>query len=159
LPFVWFAPNTAIGMYFIPRVLLNMVPSLLSTVNGSSHKWISGLQPFWTIAIIASVLWFLLINPVSMIKFKGRTLGKKIMGIRVASIDGNDASAIQIFVREWFGKYFINALGSLLPSVLAVLPSIVSLVWASIPKNQNTIHDIIARTCVLDCNMQKEGER
>lgn len=159
LPFIWFAPNTAIGLYFMPRVLLNMVPSLLSTVNGSSHQWIAQLQPFWTIAIIASVLWFLLINPVCMIVFKGYTLGKRIMDIRVVSNDGADASAIQIFVRELFGKYVINALGSLLPSILAILPSFVSLIWASIPEKQNTLHDIIARTRVVDSKMQREEKR
>lgn len=159
LPFIWFAPNTALGMYFMPNILFNMVPSLLSTVRISSHQWISSLQPFWTIAIIASALWFLLINPLCLIIFKGYTLGKRLMGIRVVSNDGNTAGILQILVREWFGKYILNALATLLPSVLVLLPSIISLVWAAVPKNKNTVHDFIAHTCVIDCSMQKEGKR
>jgi uncharacterized RDD family membrane protein YckC len=91
--------------------------------------------------------------------FKGYTLGKKIMGIKVVSIDGTDANIIQLIVREWIGKYFINMLGSLLPSVFAVLPSIVSLIWASSSKNHNTIHDTIGRTCVVDCQKKEAGKR
>lgn len=154
-PFVWFAPRAAIGMYFMPQVLFNMISSLLSTVSVSSHQWISRFQPFWSIAIIASALWFFLINPLCMLIFKGYTLGKKIMNIKVVSADGSDASFIQIIEREWIGKYLMNMLGSLLPSILALLPSIASLIWASVSEKHNTIHDIIAHTCVIDCQRKK----
>lgn len=159
LPFVWFAPITAIGLYFMPQILFNLIPSLSSTVNGSSHQWISQLQPLWSAAIIASGLWFLLINPISMLIFKGYTVGKRIMGIRVVSIDGTTANIIQLVVREWIGKYFVNMLGSLLPSVLAVLPSVASLIWASISKQHSTIHDAIARTCVVECKYSSLKKR
>ena len=158
LPFVWFAPRTALGLYFMPQVLINMMPSLLSTVKNSSSQWISQLQPFWSIAIIASVLWFLLINPLCMLIFKGYTPGKRIMKIRVVSIDGTDANFTQLIAREWVGKYLINMLCSLLFSVLAVLPSIASLIWASVSKKHNTIHDIIAHTCVVDCPKKGLGK-
>jgi uncharacterized RDD family membrane protein YckC len=128
-----------------------MVPSLLSTVNGSSHRWISDLQPFWTIMIILSVIWFLALNPLCMVIFKGQTIGKKIMGIRVVSHDGSRAGFLQIIVREWIGKYLINSLFSATSiTFAAVLPSIGSLVWASLSKERMTIHDAIAQTRVIN---------
>lgn len=160
LPFIWFAPNTAIGSYFMPQVIYaNMIPALLSTIKCSNHSWISQIRPFWTAAIIVSALWFLLINPLCMIIFKGYTIGKRIMKIRVVSADGTKAGFIQIITRECIGKYFINMLGSLLPSILALLPSIASLIWACASKEHRTIHDSIARTCVIDCEGQKQGKR
>ncbi len=150
LPFMWFAPYTALGLYFMPQILLNMTPTLFSTVYLSSHIWISQFQQLWNVAIVASVLWFLLINLMTMIIFNGSTLGKKIMGIRVVSSDGRDANFIQLCIRELVGKYLVNVLGSLLPSILALLPSIASLVWASFSKQHSTIHDAIARTCVVE---------
>jgi len=159
IPFVWFAPHTAIGLYFMPQILSGMIPSLFSTVNISSHQWISQYKSLWIAAIIASVLWFFLINPISMLVFRGYTIGKRIMSIRVISIDGTDANPIQFFVREWVGKYLVNMLGSLLPSVLALLPSIVSLVWASVSNRHNTIQDAIARTCVVECKYNSLKKR
>lgn len=159
LPFIWFAPNTAIGSYFMPQVMFNMIPALLSTVKCSNHTWISPIRSLWTAAIIASALWFLLINPLCMIIFKGYTLGKRIMKIRVVSADGTRANFIQIIIRECIGKYFINMLGSFLPSILVLLPSIASLIWACASKEHRTIHDAIARTCVIDCQEQDSGRR
>lgn len=160
LPFIWFAPNTAIGSYFMPQVMSNMIPALLSTVKCSNHTWISQVRPFWIAAIIASALWFFFINPLCMIIFKGYTLGKKIMKIRVVSADGTRANPVQIIIRECIGKYFVNMLGSLIPnSIFQLLPSAVSLIWACASKEHRTIHDTIARTCVIDCQEQESGRR
>ena len=151
LPFMWFAPVASIGAYFMPQVILSMVPSLLSTVKISSHTWISNIKNFWTIMIILSTIWFFFINVISLILLKGQTLGKKIMHIRVVASDGTKASILQILLREIIGKYFINFLGALLPGVLVLSPSIASLIWCFYAKEHDTIHDKLAGTCVVEC--------
>lgn len=150
LPFIWFAPHTAAGLYFMPQVLYNLTPSLLSTVRVSNHLWISQYRLLWVAAIFASVIWFLLVNPLCLFVFKGYTIGKRIMNIKVVTVEGSDIRLIQALVRELFGKYALNFIGSLLPSVLALLPSIFSLIWAALSGTHKTLHDAIARTCVIE---------
>lgn len=118
-----------------------------------------------SLAIFFGVLITELILP--LILKNGQTLGKKVFGLGVIRTDGVKASGVQLFVRSILGKYAVEimipvfvvimlffqiggivfvalALGILLSQVLLLI----------INRNKMLIHDLLARTVVVDLPSQ-----
>jgi len=68
----------------------------------------------------------------------GQTLGKKVVGIRVVSVDGADLNWIQVILRETIGK------------ILSTIALLLGFVWIFIDKDNRAWHDKIAGTSVID---------
>lgn len=150
LPFLWFAPRTGLVSFFFPHIVLAIVPSWLSTVRVSSHRWISAARGFWEVAILLSVLWFLMVNVVFLWASRGQTLGKWMFGLRVVDRAGGPAKPAQLAMREIVGKQALNALCSLIWLPLGFLPALASLVWCAVSPDGMTVWDAIAGTRVVD---------
>ncbi len=158
LPFLWFAPSVGLVSFFCPQLVLALVPSLLSTVRLSSHGWIASARGLWQVAVVASLLWFLMVNVVSLWVFRGQTLGKRMFGLRVIDRAGGLARPAQLAAREIFGKLVINALCSLISPPLGFMLLLVSLVWSALSPEGMTLWDAIASTRVVDARAQRRGD-
>lgn len=148
-PFSLVAPHTAMYLFFSPQTMVHLFGSLWSTLTHSGHGWIQNALYFWKGGLILALLWFFLIHPLCLILFKGRTLGKAIMGLQVVHKNGGPPAPSQLLVRELVGKHVLNGLGSLLPSLLAFAPALASLGWASMTLEGRTLHDTVAQTRVV----------
>lgn len=158
LPFLWFAPSLGIVSFFCPQLVLALVPSLLSTVRLSSHRWIASARGLWQVAVIASLVWFLMVNVVSLWVFRGQTLGKRVYGLRVVDRAGGSARPAQLATREILGKLAINALCSLISPPLGFMLPLVSLVWSALSPEGTTLWDAIASTRVVDARAEHRGD-
>lgn len=158
LPFLWFAPNLGIVSFFCPQIVLAIVPSLLSTVRLSSHRWIAAARGLWQVAIVASVVWFLMVNFVSLWKSRGQTLGKWMFGLRVVDGAGGPARPAQLATREIVGKQVLNALCSVIWLPLGFLLPLASLVWCALSPDGMTVWDSIAGTRVVEATSVRRGD-
>jgi uncharacterized RDD family membrane protein YckC len=75
--------------------------------------------------------------------FDGQTLGKKLFRIKVVNEKGEKASLKRLFIREIFGKLFLNF-------TTLFLGNIVSLILIINRKDRKSIADILAATIVVD---------
>ncbi len=158
LPFLWFAPNWGIVSFFCPQFMLALVPSLLSTVRVSNHSWIASARGFWQVAVVASLVWFVMVNVASLWVFRGRTLGKRMFGLRVIDRAGGAAKPAQFAAREILGKLVINAMCSSIWLPLGFVPPLASLVWSAISPDGMTLWDAIAGTRVADARSERRGD-
>ena len=98
----------------------------------------------------------------------GQTLGKKIFGICLMRTDGIKISAPLLFIRTVLGKYtvetmipvliivmiFFNMIGIVGPLVLALI-LILEIVLLAVTRTNSAIHDILAKTVVVDYLSQR----
>lgn len=74
------------------------------------------------------------------IVYDGRTVGKKFMGIRVVREDGKKPDKSYL-IREVVGKVILNS---------TIIVPIISVVTIIVTTNKKAIHDIIAKTIVIE---------
>lgn len=91
--------------------------------------------------ICVSIFW--LYGTISMIILKSRTPGMLLMKIKVVKVNNTKLKALDIIGREFFGKILI-------PGLTFGLSHVVSFFWALFSKRNNTVHDKIAGTLVVD---------
>lgn len=97
-----------------------------------------------TIALNVTVLSiFWLYGTISMIILKNRTPGMLLMKIKVVKINNTKLKVFDIIGREFFGKVLI-------PGLTFGLSDAVSFFWALFSRTNNTVHDKIAGTLVVD---------
>jgi len=96
-----------------------------------------------SVAACICIGYYLLYHSLFLILFKGQTPGKRWMGLRVVSKDGDGLDAFQIFGRELLGRQFIN-------SITFGISYLVSVIWSLFTKEHKTIHDVIAGTRVIE---------
>lgn len=98
----------------------------------------------------------------------GQTLGKKIFGICLMRTDGIKISAPLLFIRTVLGKYtvetmipvliivmiFFNMIGIVGPLVLALI-LVLEIVLLAVTQTNSAIHDILAKTVVVDYLSQR----
>jgi uncharacterized RDD family membrane protein YckC len=79
---------------------------------------------------------------------RGQTIGKRLRGIRVVSINGADASFGQLLIRYGLPIVVAVSTAPFLPSIGALLALFGVLLW---PRNKNRqgIHDRVAKTRVI----------
>lgn len=157
LPFVWLSPRLALLSFFTPQYVPSFLASFWLTVRISNHAWIAAVRPLWSAGIILAGIWFFLVNPILLMVWRGQTIGKRLLGLRVVKHDGTPANVAQYLARELFGKLALNALCSMIWLPLAFLPTVASLVWNLLSPDGQTLWDAIAHTRVVEVAQSKRG--
>lgn len=111
---------------FFSAIMSGEEPSLLQT---------AGIG-FITIALFFAINWHFL-------KSAGQTIGKKVMGIKVVTLDGELPSMVQHFLKR-YAMYF-------LPAYIPMIGQLISLlnVLFIFGKGKRCIHDMVAGTKVV----------
>ncbi len=103
------------------------------------------------LALIIAVTILYLILP--LILKKGQTLGKKMMGVKVVNKkDGSPVNFVTVIIR-FFAFAVIEFFLSITLNIF-YLPIIISLVIMIVNKQGQSLHDLLARTVVVDIEMQ-----
>lgn len=160
----WYLASVLAG---IPVMFIYSIESgqatTASSLSAMSFKWgmISGI-----LAILAASIYYVYI-PVS--KYKGQTLGKKLMGIKVVNLDNSDVNFVTMFKREIIGVAIIEggvvctseymrqmvelASNSEVYAILGIIGSvatIVSVIMLFVTKEKRMLHDYIGQTKVVE---------
>lgn len=98
----------------------------------------------WTELVpgILSVLFFVLYQPVCMSLWQGRTIGKRIMSLKVIRKNGQQLTPGFSLFREVLGRTIVNV-------VSFGFSSIISFLWALFSPERRTIHDEVGGTRVV----------
>ena len=139
-----FALSAIMNILLVPLYCLIFIPmGLLDNVN-SRPRAQDALITLWLcficLAFIAVSLaiayayhvWF----PVK--KWRGATIGKRVMNIRIVRNDGKEVTQTDLFIREFIGK-FISAIVFYL-----------GYIWILVDEKNRAWHDIIADTIVIE---------
>lgn len=117
----------------IDGIIIGIAQFVLSLIFGG------GFDPEFTntgLGLIISLLLVLIYYVWFQTKNNGQTLGKKITGIRVAEIDGDQVTIGKMFLREVIGK-FLSALIFFIGYLIAA------------GKSKRALHDYLAKTIVI----------
>jgi uncharacterized RDD family membrane protein YckC len=90
----------------------------------------------------ACVAFYVLYFPLCLYFLKGRTIGKMVMGLRVVRRDGSPLRGTDVLSREVLGRM-------MLASITFGISNLVSLAWALLTREHQTVHDGIAGTRVI----------
>lgn len=134
----------------------------LYKVTENSFKKLSNL----TLIIVTGGLLaaFIILEFVVPLLFKdGRTLGKKVFGLAVMQTNGVKINGPILFIRTVLGKYAIETMipayivimflfgkADILMLVLFALVPLVNLIVIIATKNNSLLHDLLAKTVVVD---------
>ena len=120
------------------------------------------------ISSLSSLAAFLILEfAVPLWLHNGQTLGKKIFSIGVMSVNGVRVSAVQMFIRTVLGKFTIETMIPLLVGTLVFFGSlgfygtlvllglfVLQLVLLGVTRTNSLIHDLLAKTVVVDLPSQ-----
>lgn len=140
-------------------VLIDGAISSLITVSimqffGGVKKYTPGPDYAWGnhIAIVVTgFLIFLIING-KFLKDNGQTIGKKLLGIRIADLDGD----VPDFLKSLIPRYTFTTAIAYFPGVMGLLSLIDNLVIFR--EDKRCIHDFVAKTQVVKNEYQNETE-
>ncbi|GGB03092.1 putative membrane protein YteJ [Macrococcus hajekii] len=104
------------------------------------------LAPIFSIANITTALIYFLYF-IMMTWFFRATLGKMLMGLKVVSTSGRHLTFLQVFTREWPGRYISGFLGNLLYLVVLFNPA------------KQGIHDMLSDTVVIHERQERLRDR
>ena len=100
-------------------------------------------------ALINALVYFLY-EGLLLASWNGQTIGKKVMSVRVVSVDGQPLTTNKAFTRAGV-KALLSVLGSIKPpftSVLGII-SLLDYLWPFWDANKQTLHDKAAGTYVV----------
>lgn len=102
------------------------------------------------IAAVISAIAYFLYEGLLLASQNGQTVGKKIMSIRVVSVDGQPLTMNKTFTRAGV-KAVLSVLGSIKPPITSVLGilSLLDYLWPLWDANKQTWHDKAAGTYVV----------
>lgn len=132
----------------VPLLLIFFLSSQSSSISYPSDSMINGVYTYSSqvvniVLISLSFVFFWLYGTLAMIAMKGRTIGMRLMGIKVVKKDRSALRPIDVIIRQFVGKV-------LLAGITFNISYIISLLWAVFSKTNNTIHDKLAVTIVVD---------
>ena len=128
--FAWLADAALYVIYIVVFMWVwgGVVPSdIIENLNADWIQTLALMLPFFIYYPLVETLW------------NGRTVGKKLAGIRVTRIDGTRASLGSYLIRWLFRFFEITATGG----VIAILTILIN------GKGQR-LGDLVAGTCVID---------
>ncbi|MCM8900038.1 RDD family protein [Caldicoprobacter algeriensis] len=102
-----------------------------------------GINAVHIVLTLACFVFFWLYSTLCMIIMKDRTIGMRLMNIKVVKRDRTALRPIDVFVRQFIGKV-------LLATMTSSLSYIISFFWAVFSKTNNTVHDKLAGTLVVE---------
>lgn len=144
-----------LAIFIFPTELLGIIlfilfsyPALRLGITGSALSGnFSGILLTCIVLIISIFISFY--KPLMEILWNGRTIGKRILGIRIASEDGGHAGIGKILLREFIGD-------GLLASLTSGVTTIVSIFTVAIGRPHKSVPDYIASTIVIaDCSKKR----
>lgn len=118
----------------IPYLILTLLFGVKLDLNNPSA--IPTLDPASSISNIISILYMLILPPL----WNGATVGKRLVGIRIARVDGSKVTVGTMALR--------SIVGPLVEIIPLGLGSLVSLFMIVFRKDKRSIHDFIAGTYV-----------
>lgn len=128
--------GTFVPQLAVPLTVMLILERLFYTSGGiGAGGWLAG-------ALLFGMLLTLLYKPALECLWNGRTIGKRILRIRVAAPDGGRAGAGRILTRELIGD-------SLLGGLTGGVTTVVSIFTAAIGKERKSVPDYIASTVVV----------
>lgn len=128
--------GTFVPQLAVPLTVTLILERLFYTSGGiGAGGWLAG-------ALLFGMLLTLLYKPALECLWNGRTIGKRILRIRVAAPDGGRAGAGRILTRELIGD-------SLLGGLTGGVTTVVSIFTAAIGKERKSVPDYIASTVVV----------
>ena len=106
-------------------------------------SWKDGRKPsiITSIFAIVSLIFYLIYSFVCTLLFKGQTVGKKLMHIKISRSNTELVTKGVIFYREFLGKTLINS--------IQFIP-LISLLTILFTKEHKALHDMLADTIVTD---------
>ena len=126
------SPGKRLGAYIVDYLVLTLIVTLYYI--GAAVGEYAGIGALSTMSVVLLVVF----AGLSLYLFaKGMTIGKKLLGMRVAKEDGRPAGFLTMLIREWIGKL-----------VSAVVLSL-GFVWILIDKENQGWHDKLMRTYVV----------
>lgn len=133
--------NPVVPIFIILGFLdISPQPGVVSTYVDSG---IAGINIFHIVLVLISFIFFWLYGTLSMIILKDRTIGMRLMNIRVVKRDGRILRPLDVFIRQFVGKI-------LLAGLTWNISYIVSFFWAAFSNTHNTIHDKLVGTLVVE---------
>lgn len=119
-------------LLFLPLAPITALQYSVSHMGEGPPVWLGQL----------SVLFFVLYQPVSLALWKGQSIGKRLLNLRVVSKDGRQLNTGAFLSREILGRTVVNTL-------TLGLSSAISFLWALFSPERRTIHDEIGGTRVI----------
>jgi len=138
-------PYNPIFPIFIVLSNFMIVDPYSGSVFSDAYSWdlIKNTIIYHILPLSVSFLFFWLYGTLCMIIMKDRTIGMRIMNIKVVKKDGKALRPMDVFIRQFIGKV-------LLAGLTWNISYIVSFFWAAFSKTSNTIHDRLAGTIVIE---------
>ncbi len=102
-----------------------------------------GMNIIHIVLILLSFVFLWLYGSLSMVMLKDRTIGMRLMNIKVIKRDGSNMRPLDAFIRQFAGKV-------LLAGLTWNISYIVSFFWAVFSNTHDTIHDKLTRTLVVE---------
>ena len=128
--------------YFLDALIVG-IPMLLVTLPINSSNGGRLLASALVVAATALYAWLLIANR------GGMTLGMKVMSVRcVREVDGAAVSSNESGQRAGYAAIFQLVGG------IFIIPSLLDLLWPIWDKKNQTLHDKLARTVVIDARPQ-----
>ena len=93
------------------------------------------------VSAVIALVFYLLYPFACTVLFKGQTLGKRLMGIRLRRSNSSGVRPMDIFIREFLGKTIINS--------IPIVP-IISFFTMLFTREHKALHDMLADTIVAD---------
>lgn len=127
--------------------------------GGFNFKGIGELESHAGLDILTISVPMLLYSLVSEVMMNGQTIGKKILNIRVVSLDGEEPSLAQYIIRwifkvfEWpffFGYTFFSLSNIIGYIIITAFWGVVVLIFISISKKNQRLGDVAANTVVIN---------
>ncbi len=139
LPMMMYNPVLPVFFIFNSLHLFRPQPGVILHYSSSSPT----VDTIHIILILAGFIFFWLYSTLAMIIMKDKTIGMRLMNIKVVKRDRTALRPIDVLVRQFIGKV-------LLASLTWNISYIVSFFWAVFSKANNTVHDKLAGTMVVE---------
>lgn len=137
---VWY-PAFFLLAFLVPQMGIPMILPLILTSWIYPEAYKDELSLLFSLLLLGLLL-SILYKPVLECLWNGRTLGKRLMGIRVAAPDGGKAGIGRLLVRELVGDLLLSSLSG-------GVTTLVSIFTASIGREHKSVPDYIASSIVI----------
>lgn len=137
---VWY-PAFFLLAFLVPQMGIPMILPFILTSWIYPEAYKDELSLLFSLLLLGLLL-SILYKPVLECLWNGRTLGKRLMGIRVAAPDGGKAGIGRLLVRELVGDLLLSSLSG-------GVTTLVSIFTASIGREHKSVPDYIASSIVI----------
>lgn len=130
----------AVSMIDLPIVVNKSVSTVTdddgAVISDTNYSMVATGSRMLSVAVI---IMYIIYGTFCTVMYDGKTIGKKLMGLRVIPEDGEKPVKAYV-LREAVGKVIINS---------TIIIPVISLVMAIFAPNKKTIHDMIGKTRVV----------